>query len=160
MIKVLVADDHAVVRRGLRQILADPGIGNLLVVASYEPKTAGIDHPLTAMLQGLDQMATAVPIRPLPDSGLAGLLADTLHVSRGKVLPLAGVVAEKTRSNPLLLGQFLHHLREQELISRYFFIKYWLEGPHIRLRLLPSPGVDEDFVRHLAQTHIDRATGE
>jgi hypothetical protein len=28
-------------------------------------------------------------------------------------------------------------LRERGLLQRWFFIRYWLEGPHLRLRLLP-----------------------
>jgi thiopeptide-type bacteriocin biosynthesis protein len=34
---------------------------------------------------------------------------------------------------PLVAG-----LREDGLLSGYFFINYWLEGPHVRLRLRPS----------------------
>lgn len=38
-------------------------------------------------------------------------------------------------------------LREQGLIKRYFFIKYWVEGSHVRLRLLPASGSDEERVK-------------
>jgi thiopeptide-type bacteriocin biosynthesis protein len=45
-------------------------------------------------------------------------------------------------------------LRERGLIRRYFFIRYWLEGYHIRLRLLPAQGVDNDKVKYIAEQAI------
>lgn len=57
-------------------------------------------------------------------------------------------------ANPLLvegIGPLVRRLREQGLIERWFFIRYWLEGPHVRLRLLPTRAADADEVR--AQAH-------
>lgn len=48
--------------------------------------------------------------------------------------------------NPLLadcIGPLVAELRADDLIDQYFFIRYWLEGPHVRLRLLPKPGADD-----------------
>ena len=45
---------------------------------------------------------------------------------------------------PLLLqcvAPLLIDLRQNLAISRAFFIRYWLGGPHIRLRMLPASGV-------------------
>jgi hypothetical protein len=55
-----------------------------------------------------------------------------------------------SNSNPLLtdcVAPLVARLREQDLIRRYFFIKYWQEGPHVRLRLLPRTPADADAVR-------------
>ncbi|MFD5428412.1 thiopeptide-type bacteriocin biosynthesis protein [Streptomyces sp. NPDC127084] len=44
-------------------------------------------------------------------------------------------------SRPLIsqcIGPLVSDLRKNDLIHGYFFINYWLEGPHVRLRLLPS----------------------
>src|SRR5690348_2959242 len=38
-------------------------------------------------------------------------------------------------------------LRAQGLIQRFFFIRYWMEGMHIRLRLLPAQGVTREEIR-------------
>ncbi len=49
--------------------------------------------------------------------------------------------------NPLLagcVGPLVADLLAERLIERYFFIRYWLEGPHVRLRLFPAPGVDAE----------------
>jgi len=46
-------------------------------------------------------------------------------------------------SNPMLvegIGPVIARLREQGLIARWFFIRYWMEGPHVRLRVLPASG--------------------
>ncbi len=57
-------------------------------------------------------------------------------------------------SNPLLVegvGPVVRRLREEGLIQRWFFIRYWLEGPHVRLRVLPAR--DEDAPRIRAEVH-------
>ncbi|MFG2359921.1 thiopeptide-type bacteriocin biosynthesis protein [Streptomyces sp. NPDC048521] len=44
-------------------------------------------------------------------------------------------------ANPVLVNcvrQLVSRLREQGLLRSWFFIRYWLEGPHVRLRLLPA----------------------
>lgn len=45
-------------------------------------------------------------------------------------------------------------LRAQRLIRRYFFIKYWVEGPHVRLRLLPTSDADDAKIRQIAEQAI------
>lgn len=52
------------------------------------------------------------------------------------------------------IAPLIADLREQGLIQRYFFVKYWLEGLHIRVRLLPAQGVDEEKIKHLAARAI------
>jgi hypothetical protein len=52
------------------------------------------------------------------------------------------------------IAPLIASLREQGLIQRYFFIKYWVEGPHIRLRLLPAQGADEDKIKHMVSQAI------
>ena len=47
--------------------------------------------------------------------------------------------------NPMLyqfVGPFLNQLRDDRQIDRYFFMRYWTEGQHIRVRMLPSANVD------------------
>ncbi|WP_300009606.1 thiopeptide-type bacteriocin biosynthesis protein [Pseudonocardia sp.] len=65
--------------------------------------------------------------------------------------------------NPLLVdcvGPLVEELRRRSLIARYFFIRYWQEGPHIRLRLLPaSPSLAEE-VERTAREAIGRFIAE
>ncbi|WP_233513664.1 lantibiotic dehydratase C-terminal domain-containing protein [Micromonospora craterilacus] len=63
-----------------------------------------------------------------------------------------------SNANPMLVEgvrPLVDELRADGLISRYFFIKYWMEGPHVRLRVLPAPGVDPALVR----ARMDAALG-
>lgn len=46
-------------------------------------------------------------------------------------------------------------LTEERLIDGYFFINYWLEGPHVRLRLRPSSPAATAEVRARAGAAID-----
>lgn len=66
-----------------------------------------------------------------------------------------------SNSNPLLeecVAPLIQELREEGLIDGWFFIRYWMEGPHIRLRLHPASPDDRDVVQaraeHAAQTFI------
>jgi hypothetical protein len=59
---------------------------------------------------------------------------------------------------PLLLqcvGPLVRSLTEQGLLTGYFFINYWLEGPHLRLRLKPARAADAPAVREQAHAALD-----
>ncbi|MEV6784611.1 lantibiotic dehydratase C-terminal domain-containing protein [Streptomyces sp. NPDC051098] len=51
---------------------------------------------------------------------------------------------------PLVKG-----LRDDGLISGYFFINYWLEGPHVRLRLKPAHATVAQEVSRRAEEAVD-----
>ncbi len=53
-------------------------------------------------------------------------------------------------SNPILVEgvtPVIRRLRDEGLIERWFFIRYWLEGPHVRIRVLPRRAEDTERVR-------------
>ncbi len=52
------------------------------------------------------------------------------------------------------IAPLVERLREQGLIQRYFFIKYWVEGPHVRLRFLPARDADVDKIKWMAEQAI------
>ncbi|MEO3859319.1 lantibiotic dehydratase C-terminal domain-containing protein [Acrocarpospora sp. B8E8] len=63
-----------------------------------------------------------------------------------------------SNADPMLVecvAPLVQRLREERLIERYFFIKYWLEGPHVRLRMRPAPGVAADAVRAEVELAVD-----
>ena len=60
--------------------------------------------------------------------------------------------------NPLLtecVAPLVADLRERGLIRRYFFIRYWQEGPHVRLRFLPRSAADADEIRRTTERAVE-----
>ncbi|WP_432926546.1 lantibiotic dehydratase C-terminal domain-containing protein [Microbispora sp. CA-135349] len=60
--------------------------------------------------------------------------------------------------SPLLSGcvaPLVRRLRADGLISRYFFINYWLEGPHVRLRLKPVSAAATAETLRIAEEAVD-----
>lgn len=58
---------------------------------------------------------------------------------------------------PLLIQcvqPLVENLRARQLIERFFFIRYWQGGPHIRLRLLTADGVSQGEIRALLEEHV------
>ncbi|MBM0274987.1 thiopeptide-type bacteriocin biosynthesis protein [Micromonospora tarensis] len=62
-----------------------------------------------------------------------------------------------SNSDPLLsqcVEPLVSELRGRGLLRRWFFIRYWLEGPHVRLRLLPTDETASAEVQLVAQEAI------
>jgi len=41
------------------------------------------------------------------------------------------------------IAPMLAELEKAGVVDRYFFVRYWEGGPHVRLRVIPSPGFEE-----------------
>ncbi len=100
----------------LRYVLSDPQTSGLLVVAALRPKA--VPEPVAALLreQPLGR-ASAVGLRPLPDTALTELLADTLRAGPQRTADLARVVADKTGSRPLAVTEFLRAADDRKLLT-------------------------------------------
>lgn len=60
-------------------------------------------------------------------------------------------------ANPVLVHcvrPLVRRLQEQGLLRSWFFIRYWLEGPHIRLRLLPADAASAAAVAATAEQAV------
>jgi thiopeptide-type bacteriocin biosynthesis protein len=63
-----------------------------------------------------------------------------------------------SNANPMLtdaVRPLVDRLRAEGALERWFFIKYWLEGPHVRLRVLPSASADPAYVRASVESALD-----
>ena len=100
----------------LRYVLSDPESNGLLVAVALRPKE--IPEPVAALLRELGPVRSGgtLNLRPLPDSALTELLADTLRAGMREAGDLARVVADKTGSRPLAVGEFLRGLRDNRLL--------------------------------------------
>ncbi|HEU5227272.1 MAG TPA: thiopeptide-type bacteriocin biosynthesis protein [Ktedonobacteraceae bacterium] len=47
-------------------------------------------------------------------------------------------------------------LRAEESIKRFFFIRYWQGGPHIRLRLLPTNQTGRERIQQKLEQHVSK----
>jgi thiopeptide-type bacteriocin biosynthesis protein len=60
-------------------------------------------------------------------------------------------------ANPVLVQcvrPMVARLRERGLLAKWFFIRYWLEGPHVRIRLLPTEPRHAEELRRTAEEEI------
>jgi predicted ATPase/signal transduction histidine kinase/tRNA A-37 threonylcarbamoyl transferase component Bud32 len=102
----------------LRSLLDSGRRGALLVLGSYREGEVGPDHPLRELIEALadDHRIRVMRLRPLSESAVETLLADTLGRSAAEVRPLAQIVARKTANNPLFVRQFLTQIAHQGLL--------------------------------------------
>ncbi|OZM73050.1 lantibiotic biosynthesis protein [Amycolatopsis antarctica] len=81
------------------------------------------------------------------------------RVDPGALLPgdwLSAHIYYAYDRTPLLtrcVGPLIARLREEELISGHFFVRHWLEGSHLRLRLRPEDGRAGE-VRQLLEAEV------
>lgn len=76
---------------------------------------------------------------------------------------LAVHVFYAANANPVLVRcvrPLVERLRADGLIEKWFFIRYWMEGPHVRLRFLPSRPEHRDRVRAEVEAALGRFLAE
>ncbi|MFF4287581.1 lantibiotic dehydratase C-terminal domain-containing protein [Streptomyces sp. NPDC001633] len=87
------------------------------------------------------------------------------HVDDARLDPTAAQAADwvcahvfyDTDQDALLtrcVGPLVTELEQRALIQRYFFLRYWEGGPHVRLRLLPSRARDRAGVAEVAERRL------
>jgi len=63
-----------------------------------------------------------------------------------------------SNNHPLLvdaIAPVVEAMRDEGLLSRWFFIRYWMEGPHLRVRLKPTRAGDTEVVAKRLFTALD-----
>jgi predicted ATPase len=101
----------------LRYVLAAPDAPALLAVVTCRIGDIGPRHPFQALMTDSRVPSSSLALRPLPDSALANMLADTLRSGMRDSSRLSRSVAARTGSNPLLVGHFLHELADRDLLA-------------------------------------------
>ena len=104
----------------LRGLLIDSDVAHLLLIGACRDNEVGIDHPLTTLLNDLDENGVRcrnIPLNPLSLEDINQLLVGTLSISREAAAPLTGICMNKTRGNPFFLRQFLDTLHADGLIG-------------------------------------------
>ncbi|MBF0108271.1 MAG: AAA family ATPase [Magnetococcales bacterium] len=105
--------------RLIRHILRDEKVKHLLMIWAYRDNEITSGHPLPTELEALAKDGVALErltLRPLDQTHLIRLVADTLNADPRKINPLAVVCHEKSGGNPFFLRQFLTILHQRQLI--------------------------------------------
>jgi len=106
----------------LLELLAkDRSLTHLLLIGAYRDNEVSSAHPLmlavTQLKQHADFKVRDITLKPLPDSAVMQLLADTFSTTPAEVNDLSAVISHKTAGNPFFLWQFLRTLYTQKLIA-------------------------------------------
>ncbi|HVH43223.1 MAG TPA: AAA family ATPase, partial [Labilithrix sp.] len=104
----------------LEDLMDDDEARDLLVIGAYRDNEVSASHPLILMLdrlRGSRARMRSIVLRPLSETDVAQLVADTLHASGDETASLAALVSEKTGGNPFFAIQFLTMLHRQGSIS-------------------------------------------
>lgn len=106
----------------LLELLAkDDTLTHLLLIGAYRDNEVPAAHPLALALTELKQdtgfKVQEIALKPLADSAIMQLLADTFSTLPADVAELCAVISHKTAGNPFFLWQFLRTLHAQKLIT-------------------------------------------
>ncbi|KAA0596202.1 putative ATPase/two-component sensor histidine kinase [Azospirillum lipoferum] len=101
----------------LNRLVADGGIGHLLLVGAYRSDEVGPDHPLAALMErirgsasgqaGADIDCREITLGPLPSGDLRRMVADSLDRKPDEVAALAALLEERTGGNAFFAVQLL-----------------------------------------------------
>lgn len=100
-------------------LLDAEAIGGLLVIGAYRDNEIEASHPLGALLQRADGLATPPPVLTLKNltlEDLTGLIAEILHRPVQEVRPLAVQLQGKTGGNPFFLVELINGLHRRGLL--------------------------------------------
>jgi len=104
----------------LKNITTESPIRHLLVIGGYRDEEVTAAHPLNLLLDTVrhEQAAvTHIELGLLASDALQAFIADTLHLQREEVAPLAHLVGERTGGNAFFAIQFLLELAEEGLLG-------------------------------------------
>ena len=103
----------------IEALMTDEHTHHLLILGAYRNNEVAPDHPLISRLDKLAAVGTPIrqiQLMPLALPYLAAFVADSLHCTVERAMPLARLVETKTGGNPFFVGQFLTALYQQGLI--------------------------------------------
>jgi signal transduction histidine kinase len=100
-------------------VLCEEPVEGLLLVGAYRDSDLDGAHPLAASLSGWrDQVGVRqLPLDNLPPSGLAGMVAEMLHVDPAAAAALVELINPYTSGNPYETVELLNALRRDGLMA-------------------------------------------
>ncbi|BAZ39680.1 multi-sensor signal transduction multi-kinase [Calothrix sp. NIES-4101] len=112
----------------IQLLMAESGTGYLLMIGAYRDNEVFAAHPLMLTLDAIAKTGTkinTITLKPLSESSLNQLVADTLKSAITLVQPLTKLVYQKTQGNPFFATQFLKALHQEQLITFDPQARHW-----------------------------------
>ncbi len=103
----------------LKLLISEVDSSYLLLIGAYRDNEVNPAHPLMLTLDEIQKKSAifnTITLSPLRQYDLNQLVADTLHCSLQKALPLTQAIFKKTKGNPFFATQFLKALQVDGLI--------------------------------------------
>ncbi len=95
----------------------------LLIIGTYRDNEVDAAHPLISAVEQMQQQGAiinGIELQPLKLEHINKLIADTLHCSETKSLPLAELIAQKTQGNPFFINQLLKSLYDSNFLVFHY----------------------------------------
>ncbi|MBW4600762.1 MAG: AAA family ATPase [Calothrix sp. FI2-JRJ7] len=102
--------------------------GGLLLIGAYRDNEVSKTHPLCLTLQEIEKAGAIInniTLKPLNQSELNNLIADTLRCEKTLAIPLTQIVFARTNGNPFFATQLLTSLYQDDVIIFSFDVGFW-----------------------------------
>jgi len=133
----------------MQLLMGENEIGYLLLLGAYRDNEVYPAHPLMLTLEEIGKSGArinTITLAPLSETGLNGLVADTLSCSQDWAWSLNELVYQKTQGNPFFATQFLKGLHEDGFIAFDRDLGYW----HCDLTRVRQLALTDDVVEFMA----------
>lgn len=132
----------------MKLLMADKNY--LLLLGAYRDNEVSPTHPLILTVEELQQVGktfNTITLAPLKLSDANQLVADTLHCTTERSLPLTELIVRKTQGNPFFITQFLKALHEDGEIKFNRDQGYW----ECDIAQINALSLTDDVVEFMAQ---------
>ncbi|MBD2683098.1 MULTISPECIES: ATP-binding sensor histidine kinase [Nostoc] len=122
----------------------------LLLLGAYRDNEVQAAHPFILTVEELkktQKTVNTITLLPLTLNDTNQLVADTLHCTTERSLPVAELIVRKTQGNPFFITQFLKALHEDEQIKFNRHQGYW----ECDIAQIKALSLTSDVVEFMAQ---------
>ncbi|MHC5767699.1 MAG: ATP-binding sensor histidine kinase [Nostoc sp.] len=112
----------------LQSLMSEGNYGSLLLIGAYRDNEVSVTHPLMLTLDDIQKNGAkinTITLKPLNESKLNQLVADSLDCTENLALPLSKLIYQKTQGNPFFATQFIKVLHQDALIYFNYEQGYW-----------------------------------
>ncbi|MEA5604165.1 AAA family ATPase [Nostoc sp. UHCC 0252] len=112
----------------LQSLMSEVNYASLLLIGAYRDNEVSATHPLMLTLDDIQKNGAkinTITLKPLNESKLNQLVADSLDCTENLALPLSKLIYQKTQGNPFFTIQFIKALHQDGLISFNYEQGYW-----------------------------------